>query len=273
MSRLPARPCLALPFTFLTGPDQVRLIAGEDFRYTLTAPGLELWLPAFLPGLDGRRSLDELLCCLPGEYREAAKHLLARLYGERLLIDGPAPAAHRAATYRLKVEGDGIFSAEVQLVGGQAADDLAVAEVLVQDGLDYHAALGFNDRALKGRRPWLWLSVGPMNRGYVSPVFLPDAGPCLACLLTQFQRLSPAPELYDDLENHAREGKAIRPVPFPSHGRAVLRHLLLWKVELLGEPEPSAALFQLHVLEVGTLEVSAHRVFADPECQACSRRR
>ena len=33
--------------------------------------------------------------------------------------------------------------------------------------------------------------------------FLPDAGPCLACLLTHFEKLSPAPELYADLRDHA----------------------------------------------------------------------
>jgi bacteriocin biosynthesis cyclodehydratase domain-containing protein len=210
---------------------------------------------------------------LPAERRQAAAQLLERLYGERLLIDGPAPGAHRLCSYRLLVRGDGPFSEEFPMALGQDADPLPVVEVFVQDSLDYHAALCFNERALQGERPWLWVTVGPMNRGYVSPVFLPDAGPCLACLLTQYQRLSPAPELYDDLKNHARQGNVIRPVPFPSHGRAILRHLLLSKVELMRESEPPAALFQLHVLEVSTLEVSAHRVFSDPECQACSRRR
>src|SRR4051794_6435571 len=36
---IPVRPRLALPFTFLTGPGRVRLVAGEDFRYTLAGPG------------------------------------------------------------------------------------------------------------------------------------------------------------------------------------------------------------------------------------------
>src|SRR5450755_1293000 len=81
MSRLPSRPCLALPFTVLPGPDRVRLIAGEDFRYTLAAPGLETWLPDVLSQLDGRRTLDELLAALPADRHDAARQLLARLYG------------------------------------------------------------------------------------------------------------------------------------------------------------------------------------------------
>ena len=36
---------------------------------------------------------------------------------------------------------------------------------------------------------------------------------------------------------------------------------------------PPAALYRLHALEVATLEVTAHRVFADPECPACRGRR
>ena len=35
------RPRLALPFTVLASPDSVRLVAGEDFRYTLTGPELD----------------------------------------------------------------------------------------------------------------------------------------------------------------------------------------------------------------------------------------
>ena len=149
----------------------------------------------------------------------------------------------------------------------------SLVTALCQDRLDYAEALHFNARMLKGVNPWLWLTVGPLNRGYVSPVFLPDAGPCLHCLLTHFQRLSPAPELYDDLKEHARRGQPICAAPFPPQGVAILQQLLLWKVALLREPEAPAALFQLHVLEIGTLEVTAHRVYRDPECSACSGRR
>ena len=49
------RPCLALPFTIVSAANQVRLIAGEDFRYTLNGPELETWLPAWLSQFDGRR--------------------------------------------------------------------------------------------------------------------------------------------------------------------------------------------------------------------------
>ena len=47
-----------------------------------------------------------------------------------------------------------------------------------------------------GDAPWLWVSTGAMSRGYVSPVFLPDAGPCLGCLLRHGRLLSPAREIH-----------------------------------------------------------------------------
>ena len=52
----------------------------------------------------------------------------------------------------------------------------------------------------------------------------------------------------------------------------VLEQLVLWKAEQRARPDPPPALYRLHVVEADSLEVSAHRVFADPECSACRRR-
>jgi bacteriocin biosynthesis cyclodehydratase domain-containing protein len=263
------RPRLALPYTVLADRDRVRLVAGEDCRYTLTGPGLEQWLPDFLSICDGRLSLDECLGRLPSEHRPAARELAERLYGERLLCDGPAAAAHRPAPYRLAVEGTGPLAESLRQQLAADNPDAPPLPVLVQDRLDYEEALAFNRRCLGGATPWFWVTSGPLQRGYVSPAFRPDAGPCLACLLSHFRWLSPAPEIYDALAAHRRGGGAISPVPFPDEGLAVLRGLLLWKVALLAEPAAPAALFRLHVLEVADLEVSGHRVFVDPECPDC----
>src|SRR5205823_14099388 len=106
-----------------------------------------------------------------------------------------------------------------------------------QDRLDYDEALRFNRRCLETGTPWLWASTGPLGRAYVSPLFLPDAGPCLGCLLYHFRRLSPAPDLYDALADHARAGRPVVPVPFPPPAAAVVRQLLLWKADLAEQPE------------------------------------
>ena len=241
------RPSLALPFTIVPSANQVRLIAGEDFRYTLTGTGLETWLPAWLPLLDGRRTLEELLGLLPEERRRATKALVERLTGERVLVDSPASAAFTPSASRPRI--------------------------FTQDCLDYEATLAVNRAYLTERISWLWTTTAPLSRGYVSPLFLPDTGPCLACLLANFRRLSPAPELYDDLIRHKQQGGAIRPSPAPPPVVAVVRELVEWKAELAERENPPAALFRLHVVEAATMEVSAHRVFVDPKCAACRGQR
>jgi bacteriocin biosynthesis cyclodehydratase domain-containing protein len=264
-------PCLSLPFTILAEGDTVRLVAGEDFRYTLTGRGLSAWLPRLLAGCDGAQSLAVLLANLDEPLRPAARDLVERLYGERVLVDGPAARAHQAADCSLVVEGTGQLANAIRdhLVTPEAGASLL--PVLAQDRLDHDEALRFNLWQREARSAWLWVTQGPMSRGYVGPVFLPDAGPCLACLLGRFETLSPAPEFHRALIEHARAGGVIPPVPFPREATAVLRDLVLWKVRLLAESDPPPALYRLHVLEVDTLEVTSHRLFIDPECPACGR--
>lgn len=263
------RPRLALPFSFLETPDQVRLVAGEDFRYTLHAPGLDRWLPGFLAGLDGRRTLGEALGGIPEEYRGAAARIVDRLYGERAVVDGSAFEAHSPLTRTIRPEGNGPLLGGLE-AGGAASSPL---HVLVQDRLDYDEVLRFNRRCLEGCDPWLWATIGPMDRGYVSPVFLPTSGPCLGCLLLHFRRRSPAPEIYDGLIEQGRQGKPIQPAPFPGPGVEILKNLILWKASRLADAVPSVSLYRLHVFEVDTLEVTSHRVFLDPECGECRGRR
>lgn len=243
------RPRLALPFTVLVSPGMVRLVAGEDFRYTLKGDDVDRWLPALLASFDGRRPL--------GELAESQSGVVDRLYAERVLVDGTAAEAAPAESSRLAAEGKG------PLLEGLPTD--GSLRVLCQDRLDYDEALRFNRRCLDGTAPWMWATVGPLARGYVSPVFLPSSGPCLACLLRHFRRRSPAPELYDALEEQGRKGLPIEPSPFPPEGAAILRSLIVRKAAMLS----TSAAYRLHVLETATLEVTSHRVYRDPECDVC----
>ncbi|MGP0062764.1 MAG: TOMM precursor leader peptide-binding protein [Isosphaeraceae bacterium] len=264
-----SRPRLALPYTVVAEPDAVRLVAGEDHRYTLSGPGLEAWLPGLLIGCDGRRSLEELLAGLDEVARPGARDLIGRLYGERVLVDGPAELAHVPVRHAIVAEGTGALADRLAELGTRAEPGVPVLPVFCQDRLDYAAALMFNRRCLQTGVLWLWATLGPMGRGYVSPPFLPAAGPCWACLLGHFRRLSPAPELYDALIDHARRGGSIEPVPFPATGVEILSQLVLWKGEQLARSEPPSALYRLHVLELETMEVTSHRVPIDPECPEC----
>jgi hypothetical protein len=112
-----------------------------------------------------------------------------------------------------------------------------------------------------------------MSRGYVSPLFLPDAGPSFACLLTHFKELSPDPPIYDSLERHGWRGLAFVPVPFPDTGIDVLRALVLHKLRLATEPHPDKSLYELHALELRSMSVSVERVFPDPRCAVCEAAR
>jgi bacteriocin biosynthesis cyclodehydratase domain-containing protein len=258
-----------VPYTVVSEPDAVRLIAGEDHRYTLNGPGLEMWLPGLLAACDGRRPLDDILGGLGGSVRSQARALVDRLYGERVLVDGPVERAHEPLSCALAVEGTGPLADRLAVAVATTAAGARRLLVFCQDRLDYAAAMEFNARCLRAGEPWIWATTGPMSRGYVGPVFLPGAGPCWACLLGQFRRLSPAPELYDSLIAHARGGHAIAPATFPAAGVEVLAQLVLWKRDQLGRGDPPSALYRLHVLELDAMEVTVHRVPIDPECPAC----
>jgi bacteriocin biosynthesis cyclodehydratase domain-containing protein len=262
------RPRLAYPFTVLTQPDTVRLVAGEDYRYTLAGAGLERWLPGLLGRLTGADTVATLLSALPEDRRRHAETIIARLYGERVLVDGPAAAAHHGRSYSPRVTGSGTLCAQLQrdLPPGDGQPQFSI---FCQDHLDYAAALVASAESRRRRELFLWASYGALQRAYVSPLFLPDAGPCFACLLGSFRRLSPAPEIYDALFEHGSAGQSFASADFPPEGIAILHGLVRWKLAQAELAAPSAALYRLHVLEIATFEVSTHRVFIDAECPEC----
>ncbi|MGE0713218.1 MAG: TOMM precursor leader peptide-binding protein [Planctomycetota bacterium] len=254
---------LALPFSVLVGPGLVRLVCGEDQRYTLRGEGLEEWLPPLIAAFEppGARA-EELVGRAPAAAREDARQVLERLLAERVLVDA-APRLEEPTPFALELRGQGPV---LEALGSQAAQGRPLA-VLVQGSLDYGAAKAFSAECLAQGREALWVTTGPMNRAWVSPLLLPRDGPCVGCLLLRFERLSPFPELYGELE---RQAQALRPSPFPAEGAALLAQLVRWKARLASaEPWP-AALFRLHQLDVGALEVSSHRVLREPDCEVCA---
>ena len=293
-----AYPRLALPFTVIADGELLHLIAGEDVRYSIRAGSLASGLAVLLRRCDGRDPLDTLLLELPEADRSAARLIIERLYGERILIDGPVEQLSVANQYRLAVEGRGELAdrlsgsahtltrsvsegecfTDIEISGDQErspsltlrVSEATAVSVLCQDTLDPNAVLEFNRRCLRaGAGPWMWATTGPASRGFVSPVFLPNAGPCLECLVRHFQRLSPVPQLYEALARHGQQDGAFAAVPFPAEGLTILEQIVCWKLgQLSGTPHP--AVFQLHVLELDSMEVSTHRVFLDPTCPECA---
>ena len=264
------RPRLSLPFTIVPESGTVRLVGGEDVRYTLASPNIGTWLPPLLADCNGRYTIDELLGRVDGNHRAQAAELLQRLRDERAVIDGTALDAHSARSYRAEIAGDGkLANVALEIANGEGNR----LPVLCQDRLDYGEALAFHrDRRAAGEA-WLWATVGPVQRGYVSPAFLPHAGPCFSCLLRHFRRLSPAPEFYDLLQSQNHQELPGPQEALVPEALGILAQLVAWKVRLLGRDQPPSALYRLHVLELATMEVSSHRVLIDPACPECQRGR
>lgn len=261
----------AFPFTIISKQNTVKLVAGEDYRYTLTGANLDSWLPSLLAKIDGNNPTKEILENLDETLKQQALAILERLYGERVLIENFLLKTNPKEDYKLKIFGSGKVFELLQNVAEKESNKSSqkVIKILCQDRLDYQQILTFNQQRLAENSLFLWVSYGAMTRGFVSPIFFPNIGACLACLITQFKRLSPAPEIYQDLIEHTQDLKNINAVNFPDYGVKMLEQLVLWKLSLLQQAELPASIYRLHVLEISSLEISSHQVFIAPDCPEC----
>lgn len=271
--KIPTIPQFSFPYTIVSGSNVLYLIAGEDFRYTLEGPDIDQWLPSVLESVDGKKTMPELEQKVPEPLRSSFLAVMTRLFGERVLVESSIGQRGFDTPYGVKVEGLGALGQAMRQVTTTLGVQEAAISILCQDALDYQETLDFNRQALVGENPWLWLCVGPLTRAYVSPIFLPQSGPCLECLITQFRKLSPFPELYDLLIQHKEQGKFIKPMTVVDQALVVVSQLALWKLKQAAEPEPSAAVYHLHVLELASFEISNHEVILDPFCVSCLGRR
>jgi hypothetical protein len=197
---LPKRLQFAFPFAILSKPDTVRLVAGEEFRYTLRSPALDRWLPRWLGSFENAVEWDLLVKQLPGEHQPQALEIVARLYGERVLLEGNGEPLRLPSPIRWVVEGSGKLSERLRAMIPPVSADAAQLVVFCQETLDYAAALDFNRRCRRADAAgWLWISCGPMGRGLISPVFRRHAGPCLGCLFRNFKRISPPPRRFTNI--------------------------------------------------------------------------
>ncbi|MEO7092369.1 MAG: TOMM precursor leader peptide-binding protein [Polyangiales bacterium] len=258
------RPRLAPHFTCAVEEGIVWLVAGEDVRYRLDPGGDPSWLRDAIARCDGSRTLASIIAEVPIPVRADAETALRRLYEERVLVDGTASEAHAPASPGCRVIG---ASRVAELVRAHTTD--GPIELFVQDTLDHTALLAHNTAALAARRRWMWISTGAGSRAYVGPLFVPDAGPCAACVLVHFKRLSPAPDLYDALIAHGEHGGPFAAAELPPPALDVTASLARWKLSLAAQPVAAPALYALHVIEVGDLTVSSHAPVRDPECAAC----
>lgn len=257
---------LALPFTIVRAPGVLRLVAGEAFRYTLRGDTIERWGPPLLDAFEDGARVGDALAAVEPTHRDAARALVLDLYGERVLVDASGTLTV-AAPPRLAPRG---AAALVERLESSGEGTEGTLPVLCQDTLDYAAAGAFGRARRAAGEPWLWVSTAPLARAYVGPVLLPDAGPCITCIERHFRRLSPAPELFDALRDGDLGPAGLRPTPFPDAALDLVAALVRWKAASLAAAEQPRGLYDLHVVEVATFEVTAHRPMLDPTCPDCA---
>lgn len=251
-----------VPLTVVPESGCVRVLAGEDLRFTVRGEGLDAWLPQVLAALEPGVSASAASAHAPAPQRDDALEILARLTQERLLIE--REQVRPAAAPRVEVRGEGPLASrlrsETPAVTSSSGPPLVV---IAQSTMDYRWAQQV-DREAAAQGHWrMWVSDGAAARGWVGPVMRPEGGPCLDCLLTAFERLSPEPELWQALQSH--------PGPFatstvPDAARDILCRTAALKLAGVTEPEAPAAVYRLHVLELATFEVTSHEVPVDPDC-------
>lgn len=270
---LPRHLKLAPGVTVLPGPDEVTLVAGEDRRWALAAPGVEGWLPGLLEALDGA-PVAELLAALDDARRTAAQALMTRLLAERALLEAFAHEVPRGPARGWAVEGRGPLRARLAALApgaSEATPDPAGVQVLVEDRLDHARTRDLAARAHAGEVPYLWVTTGPSSRALVSPLFLPGTSPCLGCLLAGSERRSPTPGLYPRLRNHVDGGGAVAPADFPAAALDLVAGLVAAKLARAEGDPLDEAVTGLHVLECADLTASLYPLPAERGCQTCGR--
>lgn len=273
---------LALPFDVLTDATSVHLVAGEDFRVSLHDVADPRWVAQLMQRLaQGATRADLYSEAHPSAQVDA---LLDQLIGERVVVIGPpgdlgdalhAPGYAGACEADVVSSGDPLSSAVREQLQLAQADRVELSggdrvEVFCQADLNYAAALEQNRAARRTDQRWLWASSGPRARAFVGPVFLPSAGPCFACILEGFRRLSEAPELYEALIEHAEGGGQLCAAQLEPRHLRLVADLVAAKLAAFDARQPSA--FRLHVLELSSLEVTSYELWAEPECSECRER-
>lgn len=260
-----ARPLIAaLPLTVVPGDGELWLVGGEDLRWSIEGPAVERWLPEVLKALDGERTVAEVVSSLDGSVQRHATDVVLALEEERVLIE--APHGPPAATWIPSFVGDPLLVERLSASAMAAENAGPNLVVHAQRTLDYAEARRVAREAADQGNSYLWVTLGPRTRAFVSPVFAPGRGPCVGCLHGAFRRLSPIPELYELLDSHsATDGEFASADVASPFMEAVVAHVA-WKLALFDEPLVPSAPYRLHVLEWITGEVSSHPVRVDPDC-------
>jgi bacteriocin biosynthesis cyclodehydratase domain-containing protein len=263
----------------------------------LEGRAVRVFLPALLPLLDGKRTVDEVVARLGEAARPAVALALDLLGANGLLAEGPAPepgappsAAALAAFYGLAptVAVDRLRSASIGVVGGAAAGG-AIARLLQEAGVGAVVRGGWEDAGevdlaivapsaseapavaswnrLALERGTRWLGVRPFDGlvTTVGPLIVPGESACYECLL---HRLAAHVDYGRDLVRIESSTSAAGDLtPLHAIAAGVAAQLALGWVVGLDSTLPGS----LHVLELRpVLSLASHPILRVPRCPACS---
>ncbi len=297
---LPALPYLAPWYRVAVGERRVVLEHGQRI-VSFEGAAAERFLPALLPLLDGRRTVDEIVAVLGEPVREAVEHALAELAEYGLLAEGPPAGddlsrpviglaelitslrprrgavgeeAAAVASCRVAVAGRGgagVEAIRLLRVAGAQAEPVERIEggfdlVLCAPSPAELPRLGeWNADALSANQPWLQILPFDGRYAAVGPLYLPGDTACYECFrLRRGANLGAGDDLalLDSV-----------PAAYPSApsldtilGGLAVQVALHWLV--LGDHYAPAAFYAFELLP--TLALELHHVHRVPRCEACS---
>jgi bacteriocin biosynthesis cyclodehydratase domain-containing protein len=300
LEKVPSLPYLAPWYRVATGDGRVVLEHGQR-TVSLEGRAAERLVPALLPLLDGRRTLDEIVQVLGAPARPAVERALGALAEHGVLEEGPplpddlpppvagtaellaslrpgsrpvAETGKAVAACSVAVAGEGTAGVEVARllrIGGVGIERAAVVEpgvdltVCAPSGQERSRLKEWNTQALETRAPWL--QVLPFDGRYASigPLYLPGDTCCFECF-----RIRREANLEAGVELSELDGPAASDAAAPMLDAIVggLAALLVsgWLVH--GDHYAPGAFYAIELLP--TLGLSVHHVYRVPRCPACS---
>jgi bacteriocin biosynthesis cyclodehydratase domain-containing protein len=298
--RVPSLPYLAPWYRVATVPGKVVLEHGQRIL-RLEGRATERLLPALLPLLDGRRTVDEIVQVLGPPVRPAIEQALDLLAEHGVLEEGPplpedlpppiagtagllaslrpggpalADIAVSVASSSVAVAGEGAAGIEVARflrAGGADVQRAATVEsgpdltVCAPSGAELFRLGAWNAQALETRAPWL--QVLPFDGRYASvgPLYLPGDTCCYECFrLRREANLEGGAEL--TLLDNAPAVYPAAPALDAVVGGLTALLVSSWLVH--ADHYAPGAFYALELLP--TLGLTVHHVYRVPRCPACS---
>lgn len=302
MRAVPALPYLAPWYRISSRPGEVVLEHGQRI-VRLGGKATERLLPALLPLLDGRRTVDEVVHVLGPSVRPAVERALELLAAHGVLEEGPPlpddlprpfagtaellaslhPGAkslvHTAASVAacsVAVVGEGTAGVELARIlraGGTSIEHASgVAPgvdltVCAPSGAELPRLEEWNAEALESRAPWL--QVLPFDGRYAAlgPLYLPGDTCCYECFrLRRSANLGRGAGAGAALPGDLQGSDCVAPAVDAVVGGLAAFLVLSWLVH--GDHYVPGSFYALELLP--SLGLTVHHVYRVPRCPACS---